>query len=180
MANAANLKKIGIVSDAHGIRGDIYVIVFSGEISWINTVKHLTLKSEFDQNQKNFEIKKIKPFKKGFIASFLNISNRNQAEELKKQEVWLDENLFISKNGEQPFLVELIDFEVIDLKSGKIGKVIQFSSNGQQDLLVLDQTVNTQNIEIPFVKQFIIQVDYDAKKITTDLPEGLIQINEKD
>ena len=58
--------------------------------------------------------------------------------------------------------------------------MIQFSTNGQQDLLVLDQAVNNQNIEIPFIKQFVINVDYVTKKIMMDLPEGLIQINEKD
>ena len=175
-----NLKKIGIVSDAHGIRGEIYIIVFSGDVSWIHEITELNLKTTTGETNQTFKIKKIKAFKKGFIVSLHNIINRNQAEELKKQEVWIDEKLFISKDGEQPFLNELIDFEVIDTKLGQIGQVIQFSSNGQQDLLVLDQAVNNQNIEIPFIKQFVINVDYVTKKIMMDLPEGLIQINEKD
>ncbi len=175
-----NLKKIGIVSDAHGIRGEIYIIVFSGDVSWIQEVTELNLKATASENKKIYKLKKIKAFKKGFIVSFHDVINRNQAEELKKQEVWIDEKLFISKDGEQPFLNELIDFEIIDSKLGQIGQVIQFSSNGQQDLLVLNQVVNNQNIEIPFIKEFVIHVDYVTKKIMTDLPEGLIQINEKD
>lgn len=177
---STNLKKIGIVSDAHGIRGEIYIIVFSGDVSWIQEVTELNLKATASENKKIYKLKKIKAFKKGFIVSFHDVINRNQAEELKKQEVWIDEKLFISKDGEQPFLNELIDFEIIDSKLGQIGQVIQFSSNGQQDLLVLNQVVNNQNIEIPFIKEFVIHVDYVTKKIMMDLPEGLIQINEKD
>ena len=180
MDKFSNLKKIGIVSDAHGIRGDIYVVIFSGDVSWIAKMTEINLASSSTESVVSYKIKKIKAFKKGFIASIHEIIDRNQAEELKKQEVWIDEKLLVSNDGEQPFLNELIHFEVIDLKLGRIGKVIQFSSNGEQDLLVLDKTVNNQNIEIPFIKQFVNQVDYHAKKIMTDLPEGLIQINEKD
>ncbi len=175
-----NSRKVGIVSDAHGIRGEVYVIVFSGDISWIEKMTEIILVSQPTETRSTHKIKKIKAFKKGFIVSFHGIIDRNQAEELKKYEVWIDKNLLVSNDGEQPFLNELIHFEVIDIKLGLIGKVIQFSSNGQQDLLVLDKSVNNQNIEIPFIKQFVSQVDYASKKIMTDLPEGLIQINEKD
>ncbi len=174
------LKKIGIVSDAHGIRGELYVIVFSGDISWLSTAKEITLKNPSDGLLQILKLKKAKAFKKGFIASFHDVIDRNQAEDLKKYEVWLDESHFVSKDGEQPFLAELLDFEVSDKILGQIGKVIQFSSNGEQDLLVLDQSVNQQNIEIPFIKEFVVSVDYALKKIFTDLPEGLVQINEKD
>ncbi len=174
------LKKIGIVSDAHGIRGELYVIVFSGDISWLSTAKEITLKNPSDGLMQIFKLKKAKAFKKGFIASFHDVSDRNQAEDLKKFEVWLDQAHFVSNDGEQPFLAELLDFEVSDKTLGQIGKVIQFSSNGEQDLLVLDQSVNKQNIEIPFIKEFVVSVDYTLKKILTDLPEGLVQINEKD
>ena len=179
MDNLLNLKKVGLVSDAHGIRGEIYVVIFSGDVSWLDKLTEISFVT-MAQSKSSLKIKKIKAFKKGFIASLDGVIDRNQAEELKKQEVWIDEKLLVSNDGEQPFLHELIQFEVIDVNLGFIGKVIQFSSNGQQDLLVLDQAVNNQNIEIPFIKQFVRQVDYLAKKIMTDLPEGLVQINEKD
>ena len=179
----AELKKIGLVSDAHGIRGEVYIILFSGDNSWVDDLKYVNLLSANEKSTaavQLFKIKKIKPFKKGFICSFHDVLTRNQAEELKKLEVWIDAELLVSKDGDQPFLSELLDFEVIDSLAGALGKVIGFSSNGQQDLLILSQLVNLQNIEIPFITQFVIDVDYTAKKIRTTLPEGLIAINEKD
>ncbi len=177
------LKKVGLISDAHGIRGEVYVILFSGDNSWIQDMKTITLKANGSAPKDvsiELNIKKIKPFKKGFLCSFPTITTRNQAEELKKLEIWIDANFFVSEDGDQPFLAELLDFLVCDTASGNLGKVIGFSSNGQQDLLVLSQVVNFQNVEIPFIKQFVINVDYQEKKITTTLPEGLIGINEKD
>ncbi len=180
MSEKETLKKIGIVSDAHGIRGELYILVFSGDTSWLLQTKEIMLKNPNSDDFKKLKIKKSKPFKKGFLASFFEVSDRNQAEELKKYEVWLSESLFVSQDGDQPFLTELINFEVFDKTLGSIGRVIQFSSNGLQDLLVLDQIVNQQNVEIPFVKEFVLSVDYKAKEIHADLPEGLVRINEKD
>lgn len=174
------LKKVGHVSDAHGIRGDLYVVLLSQDNSWVHAIKEITFKSATSGEKIILPIKKIKPFKKGFICSFASLITRNQAEELKKQEVWVSEQLFISEDGEQPFLSEILDFEMHDQHLGFIGRVIDFSTNGNQDLIILDQKVNAQNIEIPFVKEFIITVDYQLKKISTNLPEGLVSINEKD
>lgn len=175
-----NLKKVGHVSDAHGIRGELYVVLFSQDNSWVHAIKEITFNSVTSDRLQILPIKKLKPFKKGFICSFDKITTRNQAEELKKHDVWVADYLFVSGDGEQPFLSEILSFEMHDQRLGFIGQVIDFSTNGTQDLLILDKKVNSQNIEIPFVKEFIIQVDYQLKKIMTDLPEGLVSINEKD
>lgn len=181
--NRENLVKVGHVSDGHGLRGDVYVLIASGDVSWIDDLKLLHLlppgSTDFTKS-KTFEIKKTKPFKKGFIAAIHGITDRNQSDCLKKYDVWVPQDLFVSKDGEQPYLQEFIGFSIEDKVLGTVGTVTEFSSNGIQDLLILDQKVQGQNIEIPFVKEFVLEIDYDAKKIFVDLPEGLVSINEKD
>lgn len=175
--------KVGLISDGHGLRGDVYAIIFSGDVSWIDELEEIYLMPVGQTDPKKlkpFEVKKIKPFKKGFIAQLENVTDRNQSDALKKQEVWVPADLFISEDGDQPYLQELLDFAVQDKQLGLIGNIEDFSSNGEQDLFVLDKKINGQSIEIPFVKEFVIEIDYKNKKMMLDLPEGLIQINEKD
>ncbi len=167
-----NKKHIGKVLNAHGIRGDIYCIVFSGDTTWISKTKSLNLGDE------SFEILKIKAFKKGFIATLSGFTDRNKAEEYKGSEVWADASLFVSANGEAIYLNELISFKVIDKILGDIGLITAFSSNSLQDLLVISH--NSKSFEIPFVKDFIINIDFEKKEILTQLPEGLLEINEPD
>ncbi|MEK6628781.1 MAG: ribosome maturation factor RimM [Bdellovibrionota bacterium] len=168
------LSHIGKVIDAHGIKGDIYCLVFSGDSSWISKVKKIKL------DTLDFEVKKIKSFKKGFIATLNGIDDRNKAEKLKGAGLWVDSSLFVSKNGESLYLSELLNFNVEDKISGKIGKVTSFSTNSMQDLLVISDSDkdNTKTIEIPFVKEFVIKIDYEKKIIYMNLPEGLLDINE--
>ena len=157
--------------DAHGIKGDIYCLVFSGDTSWLSKVKSLRL------GQKIFFVKRVKVFKKGFIATLESINDRNSAEELKGDEVWVDSSIFVSKDGDALFLNEILNFSVEDRTLGKIGKISQFSSNGSQDLLVIND--KKKSFEIPFVKEFVMDIDYSAKIIHMNLPEGLLEINDE-
>lgn len=193
-----NKVHIGKVIDAHGIRGDIYCLIFSGDSNWISKLKVLSLSCS--QKTQNFDVKKIKAFKKGFIATLENLNDRNQAEEYKGCEVWVEASLFVSRDGESLYLSELLKFSVIDRCLGQIGIIETFSSNAWQDLLVLTgqsdedkmeatsgsnghseknggQGLSQIKIEIPFVKEFVTQIDYANKIVYMNLPEGLLEIN---
>lgn len=159
--------------DAHGIRGDIYCLIFSGDVSWIDKIKSLNLSKQ--KQMHSFEIKKLKEFKRGFIATLKDFDNRNKAEDFKGAEVWVESEIFASEEGESLFLSEIMDFAVEDEKLGLIGKISGFSSNGLQDLLVI--TSSTGEFEIPFVDDFVLKIDNENKKIMTILPEGLLEIN---
>lgn len=177
------LVKVGHVSDGHGLRGDVYILVYSGDADWSEDIEEIFLGPAGSNNSlkfKAFTIKKTKLFKKGFIAQLDSVTDRTQADALKKLEVWIPAETFVSEDGDQPYLSEFLNFSVEDQQLGVVGKIENFSFNGSQDLMILDKKVNGQNIEIPFVDQFVIEIDYDAQKIMMDLPEGLISINEKD
>lgn len=168
--NKSNLTHIGKVLDAHGIRGDIYCYVFSGDASWVPKLRTVYL------NEVKFNVLRAKAFKKGFIASLEEVTDRNRAEELKGAEVRVDSGLFVSKNGEAFYLVELLNFQVTDKQLGSIGVIEAFSSNGIQDLLIVKSEGKVY--EIPFVKDFVANIDYNNKIINMQLPEGLLEINE--
>lgn len=171
-----NLKSVGKVMDAHGIRGDIYCLVFSGDVSWINKIKKLNLKGNTEIE--SFDIKKIKPFKRGFIATLEGFNDRNKAEEYKGAELWVESDLFVSEDGEALYLSEILNFELYDEKLGLVGTVQNFSSNTVQDLLVVEK--DGAKFEIPFVEEFVVNMDFENQKILMNLPEGLLQINDKD
>ena len=186
-----NLKHVGKVMDAHGIRGELYCLIFSGDVTWLPKIKILNLKNK--NEMQSFEVKKLKVFKRGFIASLKDFDNRNKAEEFKGAEVWIDENIFVSEEGEALYLNEIMGFKIEDKNLGTIGTIISFSSNGLQDLLVVEAeassneppsknilSIEISQFEIPFVKAFVLNMDFKNKKILTDLPEGLLEINVPD
>ena len=167
---------IGQVFDAHGIRGDLVITVFSKDISWVHEATTLTLKK--DGNLKLVNILKTRPHKKGFVCQLEAFDNRNLAEASIGSEVWVDEDLFTSVEGESLYLKEILGFEVSDQIQGSIGRIEAFSTNGLQDLLVIKHPETHKQVEIPFVKEFVVHVDQKNKTMMMKLPEGLLSIND--
>ncbi len=168
--------KVGKVKDAHGLKGELYIYLFAKEATWNKRLKefHLTRESATGQIETlKFSLKSAKPHKDGLIVSTLEIKDRTQAETLKGFGFEIPKSLLVSKKGETPYLIEILGFEVFDSEN-LIGQIQSFSSNNEQDLLVVESL--TRFFEIPFVEAYIDEIDYDAKKIKMKIPEGLLEL----
>lgn len=164
---------VGKVREAHGLKGDLYVLVFSEDISWLKKLTHFELKTK-SGTVTTYQVERVKPFKKGFIVKAEGIDDRNASEIMKGQEFFIPSDLLVSKPGETIFLGEIMDFTVKNLTQEKIGHIVGFSSNGPQDLLVVE--TGKGRIEIPFVEAFIKKIDFKHQSIIMDLPEGLLDL----
>lgn len=161
---------IGKVKAAQGLKGQIYVLVFSGDVSWFSSAKTIYL-----SNGQSYTVTHQKPYKEGVVLSLDGVVDRNQSEALKGLVIEVDESLFVSKNGDSVYLAELEGFKIFDKILGDLGCVEGFSSNGVQDLLLVAQ--DQKSFEMPFVKQFVDKIDFETKTMWTVLPEGLVDIN---
>ena len=172
------IRHIGKVKGAHGIRGDLYLIIFSKDVSWIDQACHLTLQKE-DQSFQNYEIEMIKPYKDGLIVHLEGVSDRNLSEKLVGYQVYVNKDLFQSAENEPPYLIEIENYLIVDKTLGELGRIQGFSSNGIQDLLEVCVHINGRSFmaDIPFVDDFVLEINHQRKMIVTNLPEGLLDIN---
>lgn len=169
------MKLVGKVREAHGLKGDLYVLVFSGDISWAKRMKKFSLQGKGEAEPQEFTVERVKPFKKGFIVKAAEVADRTAAEGLEHFEFLVEEDLFVSKPGETIYLSEIKNFKVKDPEQKILGEIVGFSSNGVQDLLVVD-VGGGKNAEIPFVEAFIKKIDFKHQSVVMDLPEGLLDI----
>lgn len=170
-------KKVGKVKEAHGLRGDLYILVFSKDISWAkelqNELQTVALAPADREDQTTtFQIKKLKPYKDGLLIQLENILDRTQAEKLKGQMFFISSELLEAKEGESIYLSEIEGFEIINSQGESLGRIKGFSTNIAQDLLVVEKT-NGGEAEIPFVEDFIVDLDFEGRKIEMELPEGI-------
>ena len=111
------------------------------------------------------------------------MNDRNASDLLVKSLFYIPEEHFISDKGETIFLNEIQDFVLIneteDGHQAELGVIQSFSSNGVQDLLVVYRP-NHPTFEVPFVDDFILEIDFDHKKVIMCLPAGLDQLHLKD
>ena len=168
------MKKVGKIKEAHGLKGELSVLIFSQDISWLSELKNCQIQK--GNETKNLEVLLAKPFKKGFILKVKEISNRNDSEAVEGWDFLIPEELLISEPGETIYLSEILNFIALDPEGKSLGTVTDFSSNGVQDLLVLQKS-DQSFAEIPFVPAFVKEIRFEKKELVLDLPEGLLDLS---
>ena len=167
--SSKNFLKIGKITHVHGLKGEFFVSFFS------SGTDPLILEGQDVQIRKNAEIalssivQTARAHKKGMIVQLEGVENRTKAELLNGASFWAPISLFSSVKGENIYLCEVLNFEVCDKGRGVLGKVSAFSENGAQDLLLV-QIKNNRAIEIPFLDEFVVHIDFELQKIKVDLP----------
>lgn len=168
------MKLVGKIREAHGLKGDLYVLVFSGDISWAKRMKSFGLKAKDSDEIQTFTVERTKPFKKGLIVKAKEILDRTAAEGVEHMEFYIEDDLLVSKPGESIYLSEIKNFKLKNPDQKILGEIVGFSSNGVQDLLVVEMEGKTA--EIPFVDAFIKKIDFKHQAVVMDLPEGLLDL----
>lgn len=172
----SELVKVGKIIDAHALKGEVYLLSFAKDISWLEKEIQLVLEApKFNNEPRQFLVKTFRPFKDGALIKFEGIDNRNQSEEIKGSIVFAQGDNFVSDPGEAIFLREVLNFEIQDKQQKSLGKVTGFNSNGTQDLLVISK--DDYSYEVPFVDDFIVEILFDKSIVVMDFPLDLMDIN---
>lgn len=186
-----DFRVVGRVKDAHGLKGEIWVVLFAGQADWLESLKddgkYLLSKKEslvglVRDDLMEFPIKGARAHKNGVILHSAAVKDRTAAEAFKGHFLVIPEEYLISDEGESYFLSEIEGFRVLEDKR-EIGVITGFSHNGAQDLLQVTLVKGARDgvkakdvIEIPFVEEFVPEVDDEAKVIHVEIPPGLIEV----
>ncbi len=158
----------GYISGAHGIRGEIILV---SQIHDIEILEDKILLGK-DGDIREFSVSSLRPHKGDYLLASKDIPDRNAAERLRGYTWFVVRAKMISQENENIFLHEIEGFVVRDDKMGAIGKIVGFSSNGAQDLLEVES--NKGKVFVPLIKPFLVKIDFAAKTVFMNLPEGLI------
>ncbi len=186
-----NFRVVGRVKDAHGLKGEIWVVLFAGVADWLDSLKddgkYLLSKKEsiaglVMTDLAEFPLKGARAHKNGVILHSTTVKDRTAAEGFKGHFLVIPEEYLVSEEGDSYFLSEIQGFRVLEDKR-EIGVITGFSHNGAQDLLQVTLVKGVREgvkakdvIEIPFVKELVVEVDDEGKQIHVELPEGLIEV----
>lgn len=186
-----NYRVVGRVKDAHGLKGELWIVLFAGQADWLESMedegvfrlsKKESLAGLSDSDLQSFPIKNVREHKNGIIAMSPSIKDRTAAEGFKGHFLAIPNDYLVAEEGESYFLSEIEGFRVLEEKR-EIGTIVGFSHNGAQDLLIVslvkgarDGVKAKDQIEIPFVEELVVEVDEEGKSIHVDLPNGLIEV----
>ena len=153
----------------------IKLFSFKGEIilysdSTISLIENLdTIFIDIDGAFVPFQIKKSKSHKKNIFRVLLEgISSESEAKDLLKK------SAYINKLENQDNINNIVDNFNVYNNNEYLGIVIStINKTGQT---IIEVKMKEKIVLIPFVDEFIVEINYDLNKIDMILPDGLLDI----
>lgn len=178
----SGMVQVGKVRDSHGLKGELFVVTsLDVAPAWVEQFTNFTLvyqnpteKGKHEEVSKSFSVKKTRPHKKGFIVKTDEIENRNESDLYIGAAFYIDEKYTTAQKGDGLYLREVKGFTVV-ANQETVGKINAFSSNGAQDLLVVQSEQGT--VEIPFIPNFVEKINFEEKTVYMNLPSGLLDLD---
>ena len=162
---------LGKISKKHGFKGDLNIKIFIDPFKKLKELKFLFIK--MDNSLVPFFLKNIAFKNKKFIVvSFEDVENDSQANELINNEVYIPADFLPEEINDQKN--DLTGYVLIDKNLGELGIIENMLSNNAQDLIQI--SINSNQVLIPFVQEFVVDINKKSKTIIVKTPSGLIDL----
>lgn len=156
MKNDNKLIFIGLITSAHGIKGEVKIKSYTNPPANICSFRLL------NENQEDFKLRFKRIDSKGqLICTLNNITDRTQAEKLRGTKLFCFRADFPTTEEDEFYTVDLINLKVLNLQSQPIGIIKNIFNFGGGDIIEIEFKEN--KIELyPFNKKFfpVITKDY--------------------
>lgn len=168
--------QVARIGKPHGIRGEVTVQVLTDapEERFVQgAVFHVV-----DGPVKQLTVSSARWNKAILLLSFEEIVDRNTAETLRQARLEFDTADEEEETSDQWYEHELVDLNVIH-NGEQIGVITELRTGTAQDLLVFKDR-NDEEVYLPFVEEFVPEVDIEAGTITITPPAGLLEVNREE
>ncbi len=166
-----DLVLVGVITAAHGIRGEVKLRSFTADPNAIASYAPL----ETTAGAK-LEILRMRAQKDGFIASLKGITSRNAAEALKGAELLVPRDKLPEPTGGDIYVHDLIGLPVRLADGSLLGEIAAVANYGAGDLIDVKVEGRADTVLIPFAAQYVRSAD--AQGIVVDLPPGYLDLTE--
>ncbi len=164
---------LGVVSGAHGIRGEVKIKTFGEDPLALGAYGPLS----DETGSLTVEIAKVRPTKGGVIAAIDGIADRTRAEELKGVRLYVPRAALPGLEDEEYYHADLIGLAV-ELSDGQLlGEVIAMHDFGAGPVLEirLAQPPDADTVYAPFTREVVPEVDPAAGRLILNPPPGLLE-----
>jgi 16S rRNA processing protein RimM len=150
---------VGVIFDAHGIKGEVKVKPFTEDALLLN--QH---KAPLTADGQTLTIKKARVGTRGTILDLAEISNRNDAENLVGTYLYLPNDTLPEASEDEISYAQLMDMLVVLENGDKFGTVSHAFDSGAHTVLVINHN-SGEEIMVPFVEQYILEIHPNDGKL---------------
>lgn len=165
--------KVGVVTSVHGIKGEVKVFPTTDDSRRFKKLKQVYL--DTGKEMLPLEIEGVKFFKQMVIVKFKGYENPDDVMKFRQKELWIDRKDAVRLSKDEYFIADLIDMEVCDEEGKLIGTLKDVISTGANDVYAVE-TPEGKEVLFPAIRQCVLDVDTEARKMTVHVMEGLLDL----
>ena len=155
---------LGRVLGAFGVRGELKLHSFSDPVAAV--MKYQPWFLVHDAKERELSGVRGRETNKGMVITVAGVEDRDAADAMAGAEIWVPRShLPLAKPGEF-YWVDLEGLSVVNREGIEFGTVSYLFETGANDVMVV---AGERERLIPYITdQFIVEVDFDAGRITVD------------
>ena len=171
MENMEQFLRVGVISSTHGIRGEVKVYPKTDDPERFLDLDEVIL--DTGREHKILEIEGVKFFKNQVILKFKGYDNINDIEKYLKKDLLVDREHAVELGENENFIADLIDMEVVTDEGKVLGTLTDVIETGANDVYAV-KTPEGKEILLPAIRDCILDVNVDEKRMTVHVMEGLL------
>ncbi len=183
MAGLPEYASVARIRRPHGVKGELLIEALTDEPDAIlapgrrvfrgSTAGEVWL-APSTRAPLGLEVRALRPVKDGWLITLEGVGDRTEAERWNGRHLLVPLEELPEPGEDEVFMHELVGMTLVDAVSGReLGPVVEFYELPQG--LLLEFRTAGRLVNLPFVDEFVREVDRAARVIRVRLPDGLIE-----
>ena len=165
------LFRVGVISNTHGIRGEVKVYPTTDNVRRFDDLKEVIL--ETGKEQLILHVTSVKYFKNMVILKFKEFDNINDIIPYKGMDLLVTrENAIPLEEGEY-YIADIIGSKVITDEDKILGTLTDVLQTGANDVYVV-KTKDGKEVLLPSIEECILDRDIENKIVKVHIMKGLL------
>ena len=165
-----DLLQVGAITSTHGLQGEVKVFPTTDDPKRYSRLKKVWLDS--GKEMIPLEVERVKYFKQFVIVKFRGLNHIEDIEKFVKKNLYVTRDQAVKLKKNEYFIADLIGLQVEDEEENELGTLTDVLATGANDVDVVEQ--NGKEVLIPAIRQCILDVDLEKKRMKVHLLEGLL------
>ena len=173
--NDINDVAIGKILSPHGVGGVVKAYPYSDYPERISKLRQVDLIAGTER--RSMIVEKATVYGRLWMIKFKGIDTRDDGRLIGGSLMVIPRHERMPLPNNHFYHDQLVGLKVYDSGGELLGLIIDIISTGGHDLLLFEKDgQDNRNAMIPFVREFIKQVDLQTGRVIVDLPEGLLDL----
>lgn len=163
--------EIGVITGTHGIKGTFKVFPTTEDPKRFELLKEVII--EHKNKQEIFKIAKVAYHKNLVLLTVKGIDDINVAELYKRDRILIADTEALPLEEDEYYARDILGMEVFTNDGERLGTIEDIYETGANDVYAIKDGEESKELLIPAIKQCILEVNKQDKKMIIKLLEGL-------